>query len=127
MIFDLDNFKEINDTRGHLIGDMILRAVGQMLRESFRTQDIMARFGGDEFVIYMSGVTDGELIKQRAMRIREQMAEVTTQLLGANKVSCSFGVAFFPADETQYDKLFICADKALYSAKQSGKDQLRFY
>ena len=127
VIFDLDNFKEVNDTYGHLIGDTILSAVGVILRRSFREQDIMSRFGGDEFVIYMSGVADSELIEQRAMQIHDQMAELAVNLPGADSVSCSFGVAFFPADETQYVELFERADKALYSAKQNGKDQLKFY
>ena len=81
----------------------------------------------DEFIIYMSGVTDSELIERRAAQIHEQMAELATKLPGADTVSCSFGVAFFPADDTQYLELFERADQALYSAKKSGKDQLKFY
>ncbi|MDO5481185.1 MAG: GGDEF domain-containing protein [Candidatus Saccharibacteria bacterium] len=127
IIFDLDNFKEVNDTYGHLIGDTILSAVGMILKQSFRAQDITSRFGGDEFLIYMSGVTDSELIEQRAAQIHDQMAELAAKLPGADTVSCSFGVAFFSADETQYLELFERADQALYSAKQSGKDQLQFY
>ena len=127
VIFDLDNFKEINDTYGHELGDVILSEVGRMLRKSFRTQDVMMRFGGDEFVVFMSGVTGSEPIEWRARRIREQMAEVTKKLPGMDRISCSFGVAFFPDDGTSYDELFEHADAALYDAKRDGKDQLKFY
>ena len=126
VIMDIDDFKQVNDEYGHDHGDIVLRRVGAVLNENFRKEDILVRFGGDEFVLYLSEVGNYQEVRECAQRISD-MLEKSDLLAGTDQVTCSFGVAFFPDDGDGYDELLRRADKALYLAKNLGKGKVCFY
>jgi diguanylate cyclase (GGDEF)-like protein len=119
VMLDLDNFKTVNDTHGHPYGDEVLKAVGKNLRGAVRATDIAARVGGEEFALVLPG-TDGELAYQIAERARKGVADVSVTDL---ELSCSAGVATFPADAEDGSSLCQLADGALYWAKRRGKQR----
>jgi diguanylate cyclase (GGDEF)-like protein len=117
LVLDLDDLKRINDRDGHHAGDDALRRFADVMRSAARKGDIVARFGGDEFVIAMAQ-TDRDAADVAIRRLFEGF--------GASGTSCSVGIAIFPNDGTNADALFAAADRALYSAKQRGKNQYQF-
>ena len=120
LILDLDDFKQINDTAGHLVGDAVLRRVGNMLQEAFRATDIIGRFGGDEFVVLAKGMTSYESVERKCRRIHERMAGLLADR-GKTDVTCSIGAVLINEQSADYDSVFRQADAALYEAKQEGK------
>ena len=125
-IIDVDDFKAINDTYGHLEGDNILREVASIFRRSVRASDKVIRFGGDEFILLL---IDGGLISALTVlkRIRENISRhrFSTGIAGLTiEVSISIGLAGYPDDTTDADKLLSLADEALYIAKSKGKDSV---
>ena len=127
VIFDLDNFKGINDTYGHMFGDVVLAMIGSALRQVFRENDIVMRFGGDEFVMFLPGVGNEQNARASIQKVRILIEQEIENLPQANEISCSFGAAFFPEHSSNYEALFAMADKALYEAKHSGKDTCCIY
>lgn len=127
-VLDIDNFKKINDTRGHAFGDEVLRSIGQQVRVLFRSSDILGRVGGDEFIIFLKGVKEEEYIRREAKKV-EYFFQNFQAGEGYVKYSAtaSIGCAVFPRDAADFESLYKCADKALYTAKQRGKNQLAFY
>jgi two-component system, cell cycle response regulator len=118
-MLDLDHFKAINDTHGHLYGDQVLLAVADALRTSTRRHDAVARMGGEEFALLLPD-TDAEAAGEIAERARETIAQIP--VTGAT-LSCSAGVATAsPADTSPLDLLQL-ADRALYRAKRLGRDR----
>lgn len=126
IIIDLDKFKAFNDTYGHLLGDQVLRTIGNILHTSVRPYDVACRYGGEEFVVIVPGV-DAELARDVAERIRQRI--VAQDFEGANKEStpirASFGIASYPADGRSPDDLVKAADSALYAAKRAGGNSIR--
>lgn len=122
---DLDNFKQINDTYGHRVGDKVLRVVSEVFRERVRAVDQVARYGGEEFAILMPGITKEQAL-QAAERLRRtiEQTKITTAEGKLVKVEISFGVAAYPADGTEQDTLFKAADQALYEAKRLGRNRV---
>ncbi|WPB82473.1 diguanylate cyclase [Archangium violaceum] len=123
MLTDVDHFKSVNDTYGHLTGDQVLKGVARILREQARDTDIVARYGGEEFAILMPE-TDAKGAKIIAERIREAIkAEVFQTEMGPLKVTLSLGIATAPDHGT--DKLVLVeqADQCLYYAKRHGRNQ----
>lgn len=122
---DLDNFKQINDTCGHRVGDKVLRAVADIFRARVRAVDQVARYGGEEFAILMPGITKGQAL-QAAERLRRTIAgaKVITEGGEPVEVRISFGVAAYPEDGGDQDALFKAADQALYDAKRRGRNQV---
>jgi len=118
VVFDLDDFKAINDQHGHQMGDKVLQMVSELTQSALRKHDVIARFGGDEFVLLMPGLSSSET-QVVVERIRQQIGEIKIQ--GA-QLACSFGIAALAAGE-DFHTLFMRADRALYSAKQSGGNQ----
>ena len=120
---DLDKFKQVNDTYGHLEGDALLIAVADTLRTSVRSSDIVGRIGGDEFVVYLSNVTD----RQNAMAVAEKLCQVIRGLSTMKKewsnISASIGISFADHPDIKMEELYISADKAMYSAKENGRNQ----
>lgn len=120
---DLDKFKQVNDTYGHLEGDALLVAVADTLRTSVRSSDIVGRIGGDEFVVYLSNVTD----RQNAMAVAEKLCQVIRGLSTMKKewsnISASIGISFADHPDIKMEELYISADKAMYSAKENGRNQ----
>lgn len=118
---DLDDFKTINDTLGHTTGDLVLSAMGRLLREQFRSADVVGRFGGDEFVVLVGGLSDEELLVKRFAAIRAQFHE-QSRLHAEMECGCSIGIATCTREHVLLDELIKQADKALYQAKDRGKN-----
>lgn len=120
-MIDVDNFKQRNDTYGHAEGDKVLRAVSDSLRQTFRSNDIIGRFGGDEFLVYMHDVSDSEIIHQKMDALSQLLSAHSAHLLAP--LSISVGASGFPEDGCTFEALYQIADQALYAAKQNGKNQ----
>ena len=126
IMLDIDNFKRVNDTYGHLQGDMVLREVARVLRQSSREIDEPARYGGEEMAVALPQ-TDLDGAYRFAERVRRRIEALELPLLdgdGTLKVTASFGAASLgPAPATDKDALVAAADAALYRAKRSGKNR----
>ena len=121
IIIDLDHFKEVNDTLGHQTGDSLLHDFGEVLRRLFRPTDLIGRFGGDEFIVFLNDLPGKEIVIQKAKRIAEAATNI---LIGVNTiaVSASVGISTTPLHGIDYDTLFASADKSLYTVKESGRN-----
>jgi diguanylate cyclase (GGDEF)-like protein/PAS domain S-box-containing protein len=127
LFIDLDRFKTINDSLGHQTGDALLKLVAQRLILSIRDADTVSRFGGDEFVVLLNGVTGSSEALQIAQRLLICLrAPYLVEALELN-VSCSIGIAMFPDDAADMDELMRNADAAMYEAKASGRDSIYFF
>lgn len=127
LLLDLDHFKEINDSLGHPVGDVLLCKVGEQLSACIRETDIVARLGGDEFVIIATHLRDDENASNLAQRIIDAIkkgVELESQWLST---STSIGIAIYPRDGTDADELLKNADLALYQAKDAGRGGYRFF
>jgi diguanylate cyclase (GGDEF)-like protein len=123
-IFDMDNFKSINDNRGHLVGDEFLSRCARILRQGIRESDYIGRYGGDEFIAVFPDTTpeDARVIVER---IRERLLRYCADFGGEDigkKLSVSAGVAGADESMTKADELIFLADNALYKAKDLGRD-----
>lgn len=127
-VLDIDNFKKINDTMGHAFGDEVLRSIGHGIKMQFRASDIIGRVGGDEFIIFLKGLKDEEIIIREAKKVENFFKDFKAGK-GYVKYSAtaSIGCAVFPRDAEDFEGMYKAADKALYKAKQRGKNQLAFY
>jgi diguanylate cyclase (GGDEF)-like protein len=128
IILDLDHFKKVNDTHGHMKGDEVLIAIADTLRQQIRTYDIPARFGGEEFMIILPE-TDGTSALIVAERIRKSIHKLKFASSEGNfAVTSSFGVASYLHSTNLTEDIFIeQSDKALYHAKENGRDQVVLY
>ncbi|MBR4992297.1 MAG: diguanylate cyclase [Clostridia bacterium] len=127
MIIDVDHFKQVNDQYGHMVGDSVLTQCAREIKRLFRPVDIVARIGGDEFLVLMKDTADRELVKARCDQLIAAFRSILQPYLQANTLSCSIGAAFAPEHGTAYYDLFVAADRALYHAKGLGKNQYTFY
>ena len=127
MFFDLDRFKQINDTLGHATGDTVLQAVAARLREHLREVDTISRLGGDEFTLIVEGATDADHFIPVAEKIRSALASPITVDGHEIFVSTSIGVTVYPRDAEEVDELLKNADIAMYRAKRDGRDTYLFY
>jgi diguanylate cyclase (GGDEF)-like protein len=127
LLFDIDHFKKVNDTYGHPIGDAVLRKVGAMVREAARTVDIAARYGGEEFAVLMENTDEPGAMKM-AERIRASIQKTRFVFEGATvPVTVSIGCSSFPSDARDKKELIDRADKALYWAKENGRNRCCAY
>ena len=118
-VIDVDNFKSVNDNLGHNNGDVLLSHIGALLKRNFRSSDIIGRFGGDEFVVFMPGISDKALVE---MRCRSMQMFLTDFIIDPfTQFSLSIGAVVDLAG-LPYNKLFAMADDALYQSKQAGKN-----
>jgi diguanylate cyclase (GGDEF)-like protein len=128
LFIDLDKLKEINDTLGHDGGDDAIRAVADSLRAATRASDVIARFGGDEFIVGLLGPHDSEAAALVATRISELVSSSVVEADGkSRKVGCSIGVAASEPDDRTVEPVIERADEALYVAKASGRGQVRWF
>ena len=127
MIIDLDNFKLVNDRHGHLFGDAVLSQTAARLRKLFRSDDIVARIGGDEFLVLMKGNPSVDLVRDRCRRLVDTLRRQLQSLAPDCDLSCTVGVALSPDHGTGYTELFRHADQALYLAKSRGKNTFLLY
>ena len=127
VVLDLDNFKSINDTLGHMYGDAVLSQIGSTLQSFFRSHDIIGRIGGDEFMILMKDIPNRELVEDRCQLLVDTFREMLKKLMPKLQVSVSVGAALVPSHGTTYADLFRHADEALYAAKRAGKCRYHIY
>lgn len=124
---DLDHFKNINDTLGHNIGDILLKLVAERLTKEIDDKGIIARFGGDEFVVLIENFDTEKQIKNFAIRIIESLQEKFQVLDYQLRISASIGISTFPKDGSTNTELIRQADLAMYYAKEHGKNDLCFF
>jgi diguanylate cyclase (GGDEF)-like protein len=124
-ILDLDRLKQINDAHGHAIGDAALRRLGVMMVNTFRSEDVVARWGGDEFVIGMYGMRR-EDAAQRLRALLDSLQRERFQVPDGPRIEITFsaGIAQYPDDGLTAHALYLVADRALYAAKAAGKSQV---
>jgi diguanylate cyclase (GGDEF)-like protein/PAS domain S-box-containing protein len=127
LFVDLDEFKQVNDTLGHPLGDGLLCAVAERLRKVVRESDVVARFGGDEFVVLQNSVSSREDIEALAARIIELLSEIYEIDGHQIMVGASIGIALAPEHGVHADQLLKSADIALYRAKAEGRGGWRFF
>ena len=124
ILFDIDHFKRINDTYGHQAGDQALRIFAELIQEKIRTSDIACRYGGEEFILAMPGMTLEEA-HQRAEKIRQAFKSTVIDYKGQQiQATISGGVGALPDYEGSQDGLISLVDKALYAAKKAGRDRI---
>ena len=126
LVIDLDFFKNVNDRYGHLFGDKVLQEFARMLRTLFRSSDILVRFGGDEFVVFLKDIPNTTLL-QKTRQLSESVQQVKFWE-NDYRMTCSIGACFLPENTAGYsfDQLFENADWAMYQAKQNGRNQYVF-
>jgi diguanylate cyclase (GGDEF)-like protein len=121
---DLDNFKLVNDTYGHATGDKVLQRFGKFLATSVRTEDVVGRWGGEEFIVALYGCS----VEHALMRLNEMLERFREERFtcdaGSFQVSFSGGVAVFPAAGSSLDPVYDAADRALYQAKRQGRNRI---
>lgn len=122
MYLDLDRFKWVNDNLGHPAGDELLRQVAERLLHSVRDTDTMARLGGDEFLCVLPELHNSEPVHHLAERFVATLALPFNLAAGEVSIGVSIGVAIFPEHAASIDLLMACADKALYRAKNAGRN-----
>lgn len=122
LFIDLDGFKAVNDNEGHDAGDELLIAVAQRLQRAVRKNDTVARYGGDEFLILVTNLSEVKQALTVADKVLQRISMPYRLATGERKIGASIGVAIFPDHGSEYDDLLTAADEAMYAAKQSGKN-----
>jgi diguanylate cyclase (GGDEF)-like protein len=124
LLMDIDRFKHINDEYGHLVGDIVLREAASTLTRALRTEDVFARYGGDEFALAVRGI-ERSGVEALAERMRASVQDMTLGgSSGELKITVSLGVAMLAPDHADVDDLMADADKALYRAKELGRNRV---
>jgi diguanylate cyclase (GGDEF)-like protein len=127
LFLDLDYFKVVNDTHGHVIGDQLLKSVGERLTDLLRAEDTVARIGGDEFVILLPKLNDEQQLVATAEKVISELAlpfHIANQTL---QVGVSIGIALYPQHDDSPSKLIKLADDAMYVAKRLGRNCYHVY
>ncbi|WP_133968816.1 sensor domain-containing diguanylate cyclase [Eubacterium limosum] len=127
LMIDVDDFKQVNDTFGHISGDLVLREVTRKISGIFRESDIVGRIGGDEFVVFMKNIQDAEAVTRKAQEIIRIFGSCHVGVQKNYCISGSIGIALFPENGTTYKELLGKADQALYYAKAHGKNQFVYF
>ncbi len=126
-LFDIDNFKKINDTLGHAFGDEVLRSLGHQLSNEFRVTDIIGRTGGDEFILFLKDIKTDEILEKEAKRFAHFFHTFQAGEYVKYSATSSIGATVYPRDAKDYHGLYTAADSALYEAKRQGKNRMVFY
>lgn len=119
LLIDIDNFKCVNDTLGHIMGDKAIQDIARNMKSVFRSSDYLGRVGGDEFLVFMKN-TNKAVVKEKAKDLCALINQVYKNDQGEVRVSCSIGIAFYPSEGNDYDELFSKADLAMYYSKLKG-------
>lgn len=127
MMLDIDSFKGINDTFGHDVGDIVLIKLGEFLAGQFTGDEVVGRFGGDEFIIFIKNTNDEEYAKEIANKIVSGVSEYVIYPNQQEKVVVSIGISLYSGEEKNYSEIFKKADIALYQAKDCKKEHFTFY
>ncbi len=124
LMVDVDHFKQINDKYGHKAGDLMLQKLGELMKNCVRAADIVCRYGGEEFVIVMPGVSE-KTVGESAEEIRTRFEKLCVSLQNQEiHATISLGVAIYPLHGSNVDEVFVNADRAMYQAKQKGRNQM---
>jgi len=126
-ILDVDHFKSVNDTFGHLYGDKVLARVGGRLKEIVGEDGVIGRIGGDEFMIVFNGLDDDQVLRGMLRAIRMQIKWEFAEDFENLSITCSIGASIFPVNGRDYEDLFKKADCCLYIAKEKGRDRYVFF
>ncbi|HEX6138113.1 MAG TPA: EAL domain-containing protein [Casimicrobiaceae bacterium] len=127
LFVDLDNFKIVNDTLGHPVGDLLLKAVAARLRSCVRHNDVVSRLGGDEFTVILRNIGTPDNAGHVAEKLVAALAS-PFRIVGRDvQVSCSLGISLFPQDGSDATKLMKCGDMAMYHAKRCGRNNFQFF
>ncbi|MFV2031635.1 MAG: diguanylate cyclase domain-containing protein [Gammaproteobacteria bacterium] len=124
---DLDNFKTINDTLGHDTGDKLLVNIATCFKECMREEDVIARVGGDEFVVVLKSASDKEATRVVVERLMHSVTEIAVREGYGKIISASLGISVYPNDGDDADTLLRNADTAMYAAKNRGKNCFHYY
>ncbi|MCU7836635.1 MAG: EAL domain-containing protein [gamma proteobacterium symbiont of Taylorina sp.] len=127
LIIDLDNFKKINDSLGHAVGDIILKETAQRLQHCVCDTDTVARLGGDEFSIIMDDIEDNDTVTEIVTKIIQDLQEVFTFADHKLYVTSSIGISIYPSDAESVEDLLRNADSAMYKAKDNGRNTYQYY
>jgi len=122
IFIDLDNFKPVNDTYGHSVGDQVLKAVAERLLGVVRETDTVTRRGGDEFVVFLSMLKDQTMVKTVRSRLSRALRSPVKTLSGGIKVAASCGTAVFPQDGADMEELLRCSDERMYKQKAAKRE-----
>jgi diguanylate cyclase (GGDEF)-like protein len=125
ILLDIDHFKQFNDTYGHGAGDQVLQAVGRLLKGRVRAEDVVCRYGGEEFIVVMPGASL-ETVESRAQTLRREAAHLGLEGLNPAQtpITLSAGIAVFPDHGEGWEAVIAAADAALYQAKHEGRDRI---
>lgn len=126
-IMDIDNFKKVNDTFGHIAGDKTLQIFADTLRENTRKMDVIGRLGGDEFMVFFLDMTERSIAEEKAKAIMNLFLEKFRTQYSLGDVSISIGISYCPEDGKGFKALYKNADKALYYIKNNGKNSYHFF
>jgi diguanylate cyclase (GGDEF)-like protein len=131
VLFDIDDFKKINDKRGHLCGDYVLRRIAEIVKGTLRPMDIVARYGGDEFAIMLHGGKSPRDALNVVERVRKSIGDFRFEFEKKRfQVSCSFGVTLVGNSDSDrpssLELIFELVDRGLYASKRAGKNRITF-
>lgn len=127
MIIDIDNFKIVNDSQGHLFGDAFLIEISDKIQHIFRSSDVVGRIGGDEFIVFIEGIPNIELVEDKAKQVIDIFCHLDVFDADKTDTSCSIGIAYTPEHGIEFNTLYKKADYALYQAKNDGKNQYKIF
>lgn len=126
-VLDIDNFKNVNDTKGHLYGDKVILKIASIINSTLNGRGIVGRFGGDEFFIFTNWINTEKQFRSILTYLKQKIRDEFGQDDGTSLVTISIGACLYPDDGKDYDSLFNRADKCLYIAKNKGKDRYIIY
>lgn len=127
LLINMNEFGKINQSLGYAFGDGVLNNIAEILKRTFREKDIIARVGGDDFLIFLKNSDDEEVLRKKGERLSELFAEMYVGELSQAKITCTIGIARYPQDGTTFKELFDNADKALCMAKYKKEGNIAFY
>lgn len=128
IIVDIDNFKQVNDNYGHMFGDMVIQRLADILSETFEEDGIIGRFGGDEFFVFVEKIENPDILRTKIKTVSKNMFMAFSENNDKKiNVTLSIGITRYPNDGRDYEDLFAKADKALYIAKEKGKNRFIIY